>query len=143
MKNQDKIEEPIAVYANFDDSSIYALIEKVKNGLSFKAFSQIAKLNPFKFSEWASFLHLSDRTMQRYQKENKTFDSIYTEKIFEVSILTKYGVEVLGSLENYNTWLNTPNIPLGNIIPKSLLDNTFGIQALKDELGRIEHGVFA
>ena len=68
MKNQDKIEEPIAVYANFDDSSIYALIEKVKNGLSFKAFSQIAKLNPFKFSEWASFLHLSDRTMHIKKK---------------------------------------------------------------------------
>lgn len=137
------IEEPLAVYAAADDSSVFALIEKIKKGISFNAFLKLIKNTPFKISDWAGFLHISERTMQRYQKENKNFDAIYTEKIYEVSMLTNYGVQVFGSIEGFNLWLSTSNVALGGIVPKNLLDSTFGIQALKDELGRIEHGIFA
>lgn len=137
------VEEPMAVYAVADDSSIFTLIEKIKKGISFNAFSKLVKNTPFKISEWAGFLHISERTMQRYQKENKNFDALYTEKIYEVSMLTNYGVEVFGSIDNFNQWLSTSNVALGGIVPKTLLDSTFGIQVLKDELGRIEHGILA
>ncbi|MCD8529159.1 MAG: DUF2384 domain-containing protein [Chitinophagales bacterium] len=137
------LNEPQAVYGISDDIRIYALIEKIKNGISFHAFNNMAKKSPFKITEWAGFLHISDRTMQRYQKENKTFEAIHTEKIYEVSMLTNYGVQVFGSLDNFNQWLNAKNLAMGGLVPKTLLDNTFGIQAIKDELGRIEHGVFA
>ena len=80
---------------------------------------------------------------RRNQKENKNFDALYTEKIYEVSMLTNYGVEVFGSIDNFNQWLSTSNVALGGIVPKTLLDSTFGIQVLKDELGRIEHGILA
>jgi uncharacterized protein (DUF2384 family) len=50
---------------------------------------------------------------------------------------------VFGDKERFNVWLNATNIALGNVKPKDLLDNTFGISLLKDELGRIEHGILA
>lgn len=137
------VEEPIAVYATIDDNNVFTLINRIKKGISFNAFLKVVKNTPFKISEWAGFLHISERTMQRYQKENKNFDAIYTEKIYEVSMLTNYGVAVFGTLDNFNQWLNASNVAMGGIVPKSLLDNTFGIQALKDEIGRIEHGVLA
>jgi putative toxin-antitoxin system antitoxin component (TIGR02293 family) len=58
-------------------------------------------------------------------------------------MLYYYGIEVFGGQERFNTWLTTKNTALGGIKPKDLLDSSFGIQMLKDELTRIEHGVLA
>ncbi len=58
-------------------------------------------------------------------------------------MLNKYGIEVFGKQDNFNVWLNTKNIALGGIKPKELLDSSFGIQILKDELTRIEQGILA
>ena len=44
---------------------------------------------------------------------------------------------MFGDEAYFHTWLVTQNIALGNITPKELLDNTFGIQLLNDELTRI------
>lgn len=93
--------------------------------------------------DWSRFLHLSERTMQRYKKEKKDFDPIYSEKIIEITLVYNRGVEVFGNQGKFDTWLETSNIALGGMTPKSLLDNTFGIQFVKDELIRIEQGVLA
>lgn len=144
MSANDRVEEPLAVYYTAQESpNLFTLIQKIKNGLSFNVFLKLVDKSPFPISEWANFLHLSERTMQRYKKENKDFDPIYAEKILEVSMLNHYGSEVLGSQQNFNTWLNTKNPALGGVVPKTLLDSTFGIQIIKEELARIEHGVFA
>lgn len=144
MEEKNKVEEPIAIYQTaILQGDMYSIISNLKKGLSFKSFLNFVKNSPFNISEWASLLHISERTMQRYKKENKKFDPIYVEKIMEVSFLNQYGVEVFGSKENFHSWLNSKNLALGGIIPKSLLDNTFGIQIVKEELTRIEHGVFA
>lgn len=147
MKGKDKkidmVEEPMAVYNTYSENTFYSLIEKIKDGITFNSFQKLAKNSPFNISEWASFMHLSERTMQRYKVNNKKFDAIYSEKIIEVSLLNQYALEVLGTKENYEVWLNTKNYTLGGKKPKELLDTTFGIQILKDELVRIEHGVLA
>ena len=94
-------------------------------------------------NEWSGFLHLSERTMQRYQKENKSFDSIYSEKIISIAMLYYYGIDVFGNKENFDKWLETKNIALGGLLPKELFDNTFGLQLIRDELTRIQHGILA
>ena len=58
-------------------------------------------------------------------------------------MLNKYGIEVFDDQDKFNVWLLTKNVALGGIKPKDLLDSSFGIQLLKDELTRIEHGVLA
>jgi len=81
--------------------------------------------------------------MQRHKKEKRTFDSDSSEKIIEITLLYKYGIEVFGNKEKFNSWLETKSVALGGVVPKELLDNTFGINLLKDELTRIEYGVLA
>ena len=53
------------------------------------------------------------------------------------------GVNVFGSQLNFNTWMETTNISLGGVMPKSFLDSTFGIGLVKDALWRLEHGINA
>ena len=139
----DEVSEGLATYQAIGKRDIYQLIQAIRNGLSFQNFQSIAKNIPFSIAEWASYLHLSERTMQRYKTEKLSFDPIQTDKIFQISILYKNGIEIFGSEFKFNTWLATENIALGNVKPKSLLDSTFGIKLLNDTLGRIEHGIFA
>jgi putative toxin-antitoxin system antitoxin component (TIGR02293 family) len=130
-------------YNSVDDKNILKLIEMVRHGIKFSSFVELVKSSPFNINEWSNFLHLSDRTMQRYKKEKATFGNIHSEKILQITLLFKYGVEVFGDKKKFNTWLETDNLALGKIKPKELLDNSFGIEMIKDELTRIEHGVLA
>jgi putative toxin-antitoxin system antitoxin component (TIGR02293 family) len=119
------------------------LISTSRQGIPFPAFTKMTENSPFSLDEWSGFLHLSERTIQRYKKEKKTFDPIHSEKILEITMLYNRGAEVFGSNEKFDTWLDSKSIALGGIKPKELLDSTFGIGVLKNELTRIEHGVLA
>lgn len=130
-------------YYSVDDKDVLLLIRATREGIKYALFVSLAENSPFNLNEWSKFIHMSERTMQRYRKLKKTFDPIYAEKILEITLLCKYGVEVFGKKEKFNSWLETQNLALGGIKPKELLDNTFGISLLKDELTRIEHGVLA
>ena len=126
-----------------NSKDILLLIDTVKQGIKYSIFHSLAKKIPFSMNEWSNFLNLSERTMQRYKRKKITFDSIYSEKIIGITLLYKMGVDVFGDNAKFNTWLEIENIALGRIKPKELLETTFGIGLLKDELGRIEHGVLA
>ncbi len=130
-------------YDLVDDKGILKLIEMVRKGIKFSNFTELVKSSPFDMNEWSDFLHLSERTMQRYKKEKTTFGNIHSEKIVQITLLFNYGVEVFGDKEKFNSWLETNNLALGQIKPKQLLDSSFGIDLVKDELIRIEHGVLA
>lgn len=127
------LKEPDAVY----------LINVSRKGIDFASFNKIADKIPFMISEWCSYLHISERTMHRYKKEKKSFDTIQSERILEINYLFQKGAQVFGSYDIFGEWLDATNIALGGVKPKDLLDSTFGIGLIKDELIRIEHGVFA
>ena len=126
-----------------NEPSVGYLINATREGIPFHTFTKMTENSPFSLDDWSAFLHLSERTLQRYKKEKKAFDPIYSERILEISMLYNRGAEVFGSAENFNTWLDAKSIALGGIKPKELLDSTFGIGMLKNELTRIEHGVLA
>ena len=144
-----KVEEPMAVYhtsavySSIDDRGVFSIIDSINRGISFASFENIIKKYSFSLQNWADFLHISNKTLSRYQKESKTFDALQSERIMQIEILHSKGEEVFGSRENFSTWLETENLALGNIIPRDLLKNSFGINLLMDELVRIEHGVLA
>ncbi len=139
----NQVNEPMIAYNTLDSNNVLWLINQVRIGINYKKFIQFASNGPFNLLEWAGFLHLSERTMLRYKQEEKTFDTLQSEKIIEITLLQKKGIEVFGSATQFNLWLNTQNVALGNIMPKQMLDNSFGINLLKDELTKIEYGVLA
>lgn len=140
---QFTIFDPEVAYNTTDDKFINDVIALVREGVSFEDFERFASKSAFSSSEWADYLHISERTMQRYQKEQKSFDSLQSEKIVEIVLLQKRGVEVFGKKAKFQSWLETPSLALGDLKPKSFLDSSFGITLLKDELTRIEYGVLA
>lgn len=130
-------------YSLIDDRDVFMLISTVREGIQYATFQHIADKIPFNISEWSNFLHLSERTFQRYKKEKRRFDPLHSERILEITLVYNKGVEVFGDKANFDAWLEAKNVALGSIRPKELLDSTFGIGLLRDELSRIEHGVLA
>ena len=130
-------------FESVDDKGSLFLIQAIREGISYSFFESMLKHLPFSFNEWSRYLNLSERTLQRYKKENKPFQANFAERILEIKLLYKYGIEVFEINENFNSWLNTKSIVLDGAKPKDLLDTTFGINLVRDELTRIEHGVLA
>ena len=143
MQKKTNILDQNISYNSVDDKNILLFIKAVKDGINFSYFTSIAKKSPFSMFEWSNFLHLSERTLQRYKKEKRTFDSLQSEKILQITLLYRFGIDVFGSKEKFHSWLEIENLSLGKTRPKELLDNAFGINLLKDELTRIEHGTLA
>jgi len=126
-----------------EEPSPAAIINTVRGGIYIFDFLNALKVSPFILKEWAQMLHLSERTIQRYETAKKSFEPLQSERIIEIQKLNLKGVQVLGSTGNYRNWLETPSIGLGGVSPFSLLDSYTGIQLVFSELGRIEHGIFA
>jgi len=143
MEDSWLINDAAVSYNTLDDTRMINLIDTVRKGISYSAFLSLVNRSPFSLIEWSSFLHLSERTIQRYKKEKKRFDPIHSEKIVEITMLYNLGTSIFGDAKRFYSWLESDNIALGGNKPKTFLDSTFGIGLLKDELIRIEHGVLA
>lgn len=142
MKHTIEIQNQLH-YSYLDDRNIVDLIKAVREGVKYKFFSTIVKNSPFSMQEWSVYLNMSIRSIQRYNKEKKTFDRMQSEKILEIAIIYNKGISVFGEKKKFDLWLDSSNIALGGIKPKELLDSSFGVNMLMDELGRIEHGILA
>lgn len=131
-------------YQSMDDKGVLRFIDTARKGIpSGDFFNGIAKAFGFDMAFWSNFLQLSERSLHRYEKENKIFARDQSEKILELAMLRNYGVEVFGSAANFGKWLELENVALGRMRPIELLDTWSGIGLIKDELTRIEHGVLA
>lgn len=106
-------------------------------------FKKIADKAPFTQSEWAAILHLSERTLQRYAKNNSTFAPINAERALLVAKVIKEGVFTFGNADLFYGWIkHSPYMLEGNLSFESLT-TTEGIQRVLTQLGRIQHGILA
>ena len=90
----------------------------------------------------SDLIHVSHRTLQR--KSDTDLLNVYsTEQILEIAQVVSRGIEVLGTLENFTSWLHSDIRVLNYNKPISLLDTSFGTTLILDVLGRIEFGVYS
>jgi putative toxin-antitoxin system antitoxin component (TIGR02293 family) len=125
------LQEPVASYV---PDSYYNL---AFSGISKNYLKQVLRFCQLSVSEMVQILPISLDTY----KKNKEFKPHVTEKVLEIEEVYKKGLEAFG--ENFYTWMETVNPAMGNIRPKQLLRNSFGIRMLLDEIGRLEHGILA
>jgi len=107
-----------------------------------RKFEKIASRVPFTQKEWASILHLSEKTLQRYAKDNKNFEGIYVERILQMQELIETGLETFTSAEAFYRWLKRDKPVLGELLTFDSLKSSRGIRLIIDQLGRIQHGVY-
>jgi putative toxin-antitoxin system antitoxin component (TIGR02293 family) len=130
-------------YSSVNQDDLYKIIQIVREGLPYYAFQNYAEKSPFNLTEWSAFLGLSERSLNRYKKDQKSFDKVHSGRIIEIVLLLNKGIEVFGDEKKFAIWMDSHIIALGGVKPKDLLDSSFGIRLLDDELTRIDYGILA
>ncbi|MEM7548487.1 MAG: antitoxin Xre/MbcA/ParS toxin-binding domain-containing protein [Bacteroidota bacterium] len=125
------LNEPLAPYGSAN------YFELANQAMSKNYIKEILSITRLSLAELMEIIPISIDTYKR----KKEFGPAVTEKILELEEVYRKGLEVFEG--GFYSWMDAKNAALGNIKPKKLLVNSFGVRRLLDELGRIEHGVLA
>ncbi|MBW6458056.1 MAG: DUF2384 domain-containing protein [FCB group bacterium] len=115
----------------------------IMSGLPYSLFDVLRDKTPFTKDEWAGFLDISIKTLDRYKQSDKKFKVSQSEKIVGMMEVLERGVDVFGNMEMFKHWLYSTVPAFGDTRPIDLLITSYGRELVLDELTRIEHGIFA
>jgi len=154
---KSEVNEPMAMYitqasstpfynllggaATAKSSSDLDIITLARQGFPKKALLALAKKISLNIQELSNILHISERTLQRYE-DDAIIKTEYAEKAVELARLYTRGEEVFGSIDKFKLWVKTPSLIFNGEAPVSFLDTSAGFDMVFNELGRIEHGIF-
>lgn len=133
-----EVKEQAPAYPSVRKTAVPALAN-----FTYKKFRKIADKMPLTQSEWASILHLSERTLQRYAQQNSSFEGIYTDRILQLQELFNLGLGTFTDAAAFYQWLKKEKQIMGQVWGFEALSTGRGIQELSDQLVRIQHGVYA
>jgi putative toxin-antitoxin system antitoxin component (TIGR02293 family) len=139
--NTGAVEEALS-FSNVFSHRLF-LIYIIREGVPYDLFDAIQEYAPFTEQNWANFLDLSTKTLQRHKLDAKHFRPLQSEKIIEMAEVTTVGLDVFGDMEKFKLWLDTPNFALGKMKPIELLKGSYGKEMVLGELNRINHGILA
>ncbi|MEO8770029.1 MAG: antitoxin Xre-like helix-turn-helix domain-containing protein [Ferruginibacter sp.] len=131
-----QVNEPVAPYKSLK------AVPQLKD-FNYTEFKKIADKTPFTQAEWASILHLSERTLQRYAKDNGSFAAINAERALQIDKVIKEGKIAFGNIQNFYNWLKRNPSMLEGTLSLESLHSLDGIEKVLTQLGRIQHGLFA
>ena len=134
--SQNIMSEPFYIYGNLKK-------ENQLKDFTYNNFKKVADKVPFTQAEWANILHVSERTLQRYSKDNHSFAPINAERIVLIEKVLLQAKITFGDTDKFYDWIKrNPYMMEGNLSVQSL--STFeGIQNVLTQLGRIQQGIFA
>jgi putative toxin-antitoxin system antitoxin component (TIGR02293 family) len=108
----------------------------------YRKLKKIADKVPFTQAEWAQMLHLSERTLQRYAKNNTVFDGIYTDRILLLEQMINTGLDTFTDAASFYDWLKKDKEVMGQTLGFNSLYTDRGIQEITDQLHRIQYGIY-
>lgn len=123
-------------------SNDFDIINLARKGFSKGTLLALAKKISLNLQELANILHISERTLQRYD-DDEIIKLEYAEKAVELARLYTRGEEVFGSIDKFKLWIKAPSLIFNGEAPITILDTSAGFDMVFRELGRIEHGIFA
>ncbi|SFT53692.1 putative toxin-antitoxin system antitoxin component, TIGR02293 family [Algoriphagus locisalis] len=111
-------------------------VDTFRNGLDKNALESFKELSGLDYNTLADALGVSTKTLQR----KETFDTGQSEKLYELAELYAIGVNYFGR-DGFRKWMDRPLFSLGNRKPLGLIDVSEGIDLLKAEIMRLQHGI--
>ena len=131
-----KVEEPFAIYG-------FPKQFRSTKEFTFNDFKKVAAKTDFTQKEWSDMLHISERTLQRYAKDNIAFSFSIADRILQIDKVIKRGCEVFGNYEKFLLWIRDEPYMLEGRLSLQSLSSFEGISNVLTQLGRIEHGILA
>jgi putative toxin-antitoxin system antitoxin component (TIGR02293 family) len=137
------LQETMAILGLKRAMSTLDLMPVIRKGLPFTALERVSKRLEITSLMMVVALGLAKRTVARRVQGKKPLSPVESERLVRLTRVFAQAKQVLGSDDKARRWIFKPSRALGGEIPLRLLDTDIGTNAVFDELGRIEHGVFA
>ena len=119
------------------------IVHAIREGIPYDFFNLVKEITPFNEENWASFLGISTKSLQRNKiKKDFIFKPLQSEKILELAEVASLGNTVFDTEAQLYLWLNTPSFALGNLQPIELLKDSYGKEMVVNELNKIDQGIF-
>ena len=132
----NKVEEP-------DVEWNFGLPARLTKEFSFNDFKKIAADLDLTQKEWANILHISERTLLRYARDNSAFNFSVIDRILLVNKIMTRGRQVFGTRKDFLTWLRSNPSSIEGRLSLQALASFDGATKVLNQLGRIEHGIIA
>lgn len=116
------------------------LITITRKGLPKSVVYSLCDVLGISMERLSDLMHISHRTLQR-KADDDLLTVSSTEQLFEIADLVSKGIEVFDTLENFRKWLHSTPYIFNSQKPLDFLDTRFGIQYVKNIIGRIAHGI--
>ncbi|MBX2967647.1 MAG: DUF2384 domain-containing protein [Cyclobacteriaceae bacterium] len=111
-------------------------VETFRKGFKRKSFDTLKEATGLDNETLASALAVSAKTIQR----TVVFDVVQSEKMYELAGLYAMGLSYFGK-DGFRRWMERPLFSIGNIRPLELISVSEGIDILKTEIMRVQHGI--
>lgn len=117
-------------------------IELTRKGLTIKQWSQILEFANLSLKQVSFMLSMSERQLSRYG-DDKIFKREISAHLIQITELYRFGYEVFEDENKFQAWMNSEIRSLGEQKPIDLLDTLFGINDVKNIIGRLEYVVYS
>jgi putative toxin-antitoxin system antitoxin component (TIGR02293 family) len=112
-----------------------------KNEALFRNLLNLTKLHSKTLAE--NVFEITPKTFTSYLDESKQLPRYMVEKVIKLQELYFKGIELFGSVGEFNIWMKKESYGLGLRVPMDLIGTITGIEMIWDELTRIEFGATA
>jgi putative toxin-antitoxin system antitoxin component (TIGR02293 family) len=118
------------------------IVQATRSGVKKEVLDLVFDELHFGLSEMSKVLRVTPRTIQRYRKGQLLPPDTSDHLLHFLKVWTR-ATKVFEDEQKARMWLERASVALGGVSPLSLLDTLAGAEMVIDELGRIEHGIFA
>lgn len=122
--------------------SSYQKIETIKEGISKEELENLKEQTEMDYNMLSKILSVTKATLHN-KKGKERFDATISERIMLLADIYSYGYTVFKEKDNFNRWMKTPNRALGNETPLNLSETVYGMEEVKNLIGRIDYGVYS
>lgn len=122
-------------------SSPMAEIAIVKVGLTTAGLRTFSTSIQWELSTLAKALGTTERTLLR--NKDKPLNKQISENAIEVARLSNFGIAYFSSIDNWNTWLDTPNVQFDNQPARAIMNSIRGRELIRRVISGLLHGFTA
>ena len=131
---------PLSSIEDVERSSTSDLLDRIEEGFPAALASETCEAMGLSQKEMADFLGVSPRTLERRLVKG-TLTPSESDRVYRLIRLFKQAEKTLGSPEDAQSWLKSPQMRLSGRVPLEIARYEAGSREVEDLLGRIRHGI--
>lgn len=116
------------------------LSQIVDEGLTRGALETLLEKSKLSSVVLFKYLDITARAIQNYGHKDILKTSV-SDRLIDIAALYAHGVNVFGSTDNFNYWLQNPSVDFDGKIPLTRLRSSQGLKEVENVLYQIEHGI--